>query len=149
MCYIYGTMKHAFFNIALLLFTLTAQAQSTVNWTEKELLQPAALAQTIAEGRNLPLIISVGPGALIPYSKDIGPANDTASLTALQTLLAHQKKDHKIVVYCGCCPFDRCPNVRPAIQILKDAGFENFYLLNLKTNLKTDWIDQGFPTVKN
>lgn len=136
----------------LVLFTLVlgaaAKAQNTPNWTEEQLMQPAVLAKAISAKETLPLIISVGPGALIPASVDIGPANEAENKAALKALLANQQKDAKVVVYCGCCPFDRCPNVRPAIRALKDAGFTNYYLLNLKTNLKTDWIDKGYPTVK-
>ena len=57
-------------------------------------------------------------------------------------------KDTKVVVYCGCCPFEHCPNVRPAIDVLKEMKFTNYYLLNLSHNLKTDWIDKGYPTAK-
>lgn len=138
--------------VLIALFTLVlstaARAQNTPNWTDEQLMQPAVLAKAITEKEALPLIISVGPGALIPHSEDIGPANEAVNESALKALLASKKKDTKVVVYCGCCPFDRCPNVRPAIQALKDAGFAQYYLLNLKTNLKTDWIDKGYPTVK-
>lgn len=134
--------------VALLFSTLAAKAQKPINWTEKELMEPATLAKTLSEKKDLPLIVSVGPGALIPNSVDIGPANDAENLTAFNKLLAGKKKDTKVVVYCGCCPFAHCPNVRPAIQALKDAGFTNYYLLNLQQNLKTDWIDKGYPTVK-
>jgi rhodanese-related sulfurtransferase len=141
-------IKAFLFCIVALVASKTLLAQNPVNWTGKELMEPAALAKNIADKKDIPLIISIGPGALIPHSVDIGPANDTANLQALQKELAGKKKDTKVVVYCGCCPFEKCPNVRPAVQALKDAGFANYYLLNLKTNLKTDWIDKGYPTVK-
>ena len=141
---------HFFFAIASsnIFSTLAAQAQNPVNWTEKQLMAPAALAKVMEAKKEVPVVVSVGPGALIPNSVDIGPANEEENLAELKKLLAGKKKDSKVVVYCGCCPFDRCPNVRPAIQVLKDAGFTNYYLLNLKTNLKTDWIDKGYPTVQ-
>jgi hypothetical protein len=49
------------------------------------------------------------------------------------------------VVYCGCCPYEHCPNVRPAVAVLKEMKFTNFKLLNLEKNIKTDWLDKGFP----
>jgi len=52
------------------------------------------------------------------------------------------------VIYCGCCPFEHCPNVRPAFQLLNEMKFTNQKLLNLSTNLKTDWIDKGYPVAK-
>jgi thiosulfate/3-mercaptopyruvate sulfurtransferase len=141
-------IKAFLFCTIALLASNTLLAQNPVNWTGKELMEPAALAKNIKDKKGIPLIISIGPGALIPHSVDIGPANDTANLQAFQKELAGKKKNTKVVVYCGCCPFDKCPNVRPAVQALKDAGFANYYVLNLKTNLKTDWIDKGYPTVK-
>lgn len=132
----------------VLIASVTAQAQNPINWTDKQLMEPATLAQTMAAKKDIPLIISMGPGALIPNSVDIGPGNEAENVAELKALLASKKKSDKVVVYCGCCPFDRCPNVRPAIAALKEAGFTNYYLLNLKTNLKTDWIDKGYPTTK-
>lgn len=136
------------FLFVAVVFCTPARAQNPINWSSKELMEPATLAKSIKDKKDIPLVISVGPGALIPNSVDVGPANDTANLEALGKELAGKKKNTKVVVYCGCCPFDRCPNVRPAIALLKEAGFTDYYLLNLKTNLKTDWIDKGYPTVK-
>lgn len=112
------------------------------------MMEPAALATVLKENSKVPLIVSVGPGALIPNSVDIGPGSDEENIAAFGKLLSGKKKEDKIVVYCGCCPFAQCPNVRPAIQALKDGGFTNYYLLNIPKNLKTDWIDKGYPTVK-
>jgi thiosulfate/3-mercaptopyruvate sulfurtransferase len=53
-----------------------------------------------------------------------------------------------IVIYCGCCPFDHCPNVRPAIALLQQMKFTNYHLLDLPHNIKTDWIAKGYPQVK-
>jgi hypothetical protein len=50
-----------------------------------------------------------------------------------------------VVIYCGCCPFAKCPNVRPAFSTLLGMGFKNPRLLNLSHNLKADWIDKGYP----
>jgi hypothetical protein len=48
-------------------------------------------------------------------------------------------------VYCGCCPFEKCPNIRPAFNLMKAMGFSNGKLLNLPTNLKQNWIAKGYP----
>lgn len=134
--------------LAFFFSALAANAQNPINWTEKQLMEPATLAKAIEAKKDVPLMVSVGPGALIPNSVDIGPGNEAENIAELKQLLATKKKRDKVVVYCGCCPFAKCPNVRPAIAALKDAGFTNYYLLNLKTNLKTDWIDKGYPTIK-
>jgi hypothetical protein len=48
-------------------------------------------------------------------------------------------------VYCGCCPYKNCPNARPAIALLKSMKFTNYHLLDLPTNIRTDWIARGYP----
>lgn len=142
-------MKLLTFVIAVLLSTaLHAQAQNPVNWTPEQLLQPAALAQTIKADKDLPVIISVGPGAVIPNSIAAGMASSKEGFNKLDSLLNTLPKNQKLVIYCGCCPFEHCPNVRPAIARLKELQFTNFYLLDLPHNIKQDWIDQGYPSAK-
>jgi rhodanese-related sulfurtransferase len=123
-------------------------AQNPENWTSKQLLQPNELAEEITSKKDVPVILCVGPGATIPGSVDIGPGKEKENLDKLKKELTSLPKDTKVVVYCGCCPFEHCPNVRPAIAALKEMKFTNYYLLNLSHNLKTDWIDKGYPTVK-
>lgn len=133
------------------MFAISAQklaAQNPENWTSNQLVQPADLAEKITDGKDVPVIFSVGPGAPIPKSIDIGMAKENENLDKLKKELAVLPKDKKIIVYCGCCPFDKCPNVRPAIAVLKDMHFTNYALLNLSHNVKTDWIDKGYPVVK-
>jgi rhodanese-related sulfurtransferase len=135
--------------IFLLLFGLhKGYAQNPVNWTQDQLLEPADLAKTLTEGKALPLIYSVGPGALIPNSVAIGMANEKENMEKFKKGLSALPKDAPVVIYCGCCPYEHCPNVRPAIDALKELGFSNYKLLNLPKNLKTDWISKGYPTVK-
>lgn len=134
--------------VIALLFSLNIYAQKPVNWTPNQLVEPSVLANEITSGKDVPLIISVGPGAIIPQSFNAGMASTPEGLNALSARLDSLPKDTKIVIYCGCCPFEHCPNVRPAIDVLKEKGFTNYYLLNLPTNIKTDWMSKGFP-VKN
>lgn len=135
----------------LLSFVLGAThswAQNPENWTPEQLMAPADLAQTLKDQKDVPVVISVGPGAIIPGSIDAGMANTKEGIDKLKTQLQSLPKDKKVVVYCGCCPFERCPNVRPAITALKDMQFTNYYLLNLPHNVKQDWIDKGYPVAK-
>ena len=53
-------------------------------------------------------------------------------------------RDHEVVVYCGCCPWDRCPNVKPAMALLKQMGFTKVKALYLGTGFKADWLDKGY-----
>lgn len=135
--------------IISLLFTtisLPGLSQQAQNWTDDQLMEPAQLAGDIQAKKELPLILNVGPAPTIPHSTDIGSTSDKDALKKLKKTLAGLPKDKKIVVYCGCCPFEHCPNVRPAIGLLKELGFTNYFLLNLPHNIKTDWIDKGYPT---
>jgi rhodanese-related sulfurtransferase len=123
-------------------------AQNPVNWTDKELMQPAELAKYISDDSNKPLVVSIGPGALIPGSVNIGMVNDKDNMEKLKNYLSSVDKNKNLVIYCGCCPFEHCPNVRPAVALLKEMKFTNYHLLNLSKNLKADWIDKGYPVQK-
>ena len=141
------TLSLKLFTSLLLLFWFTkASAQSRNNWTDDQLMEPSELAAVIKANKTLPLIFSVGPGTTIPGSKDIGMVKEAENLQKFKNAFANLPKESEIVIYCGCCPFERCPNVRPAIQVLKDLNFTNYKLLNLPHNIKIDWIDKGYPS---
>jgi thiosulfate/3-mercaptopyruvate sulfurtransferase len=119
-------------------------------WTPEQLMAPAALAAIINNpAAKKPVIICVGPGALIKGSVDVGPAKEKENLEKLRKELNLLSKDSDIVIYCGCCPFDHCPNVRPAFTLLNEMKFTNTHLLNLEHNIRTDWVDKGYPQEKS
>jgi thiosulfate/3-mercaptopyruvate sulfurtransferase len=142
------TGKMIFGLLASVLFACQVHAQNPVNWTAEQLMEPETLAAKLKSGENLPVIFSVGPAAVIPHSIDMQAAHESQNLEALRKRLSGMSRDTPVVVYCGCCPFEHCPNVRPAIQLLKDMQFTNYKLLNLQKNIKADWIDKGYPAVK-
>ena len=115
-------------------------------WTQQQLLAPADLAKVLNDPKApQPLVFSIGMQAIIKGSIDIGPVMMPENLNTLKQKLGKLQKNAQIVVYCGCCPFSRCPNVRPAMKLLKEMQFTNFKLLNLPDNVKVDWIDKGYP----
>jgi hypothetical protein len=124
-----------------------AQEPKPENWTSEQLMQPADLAQALNDNKNIPLIYCVGPGVVIPHSIDIGMTDKPENIQKLKDSLNKVSRDANIVIYCGCCPFARCPNIRPAIAVLKEMKFTNYHLLNLPHNIKTDWISKGYPQV--
>ena len=124
-------------------------AQNPPNWTANQLIEPSELAKNLKSNKNLPIIFSVGPGALITNSIDLGPGKDEENLKKLKEQLKRLPKNKRVVIYCGCCPFEHCPNVRPAISLLNKMNFTNYRLLDLPKNIKIDWIDKGYPTVTN
>ncbi|MGO8819203.1 MAG: rhodanese-like domain-containing protein [Terriglobia bacterium] len=84
----------------------------------------------------------------IPGSQYAGAASNAEGLTALKKLVASLPRDREIVIYCGCCPWDKCPNIRPAFQTLKEMGFSNLKALDIPERLGDDWTAKGFPIVK-
>lgn len=115
-------------------------------WRAKDLLQPAELASTLRNKKaKLPVILNIGVVEDIYGAKNIGAASKKDNLKKLNVSLKNLPKNTLVVIYCGCCPFDKCPNIRPAFSVLKDLGFSNGKLLNLPVNLKQDWINKGYP----
>jgi thiosulfate/3-mercaptopyruvate sulfurtransferase len=121
-------------------------AQTGEPWTSKDLMDPAALAGMINNSKGQkPVIFNIGPLAGIKGSVSIGSTANKAGLEKLSKALAGVPKDKIVVIYCGCCPFRNCPNIRPAFSLLKERGYKNARLLNLSQNLKVDWTDYGYP----
>lgn len=132
----------------LLISCDNSSAQNPENWTKNQLIEPSALAKSIYTKQNDATIFSVGPGAVIPNSIDIGSVKEEDNMQKFKEEVKKLPKDAHIVIYCGCCPFEHCPNVRPAIAYLKKESYTNYYLLDIPQNIKTDWIDKGYPVVK-
>jgi hypothetical protein len=139
------------FNYSLLLLTLFISITAFIThqeepWRQDQLMEPKDLATIINNpSAQQPLIICIGPAGLIKNAINIGPASKKENLDSLKNFLSKEKKDRAIVIYCGCCPFKNCPNIRPAFTLLNNMKFTNQKLLNLSHNLKADWIDHGYP----
>lgn len=136
--------------VAIVLFSFAFQKQSKQKeqapWTEKQLMSPSELAKIMNGGNQSAFyIFSIGPSGLIKNAIDIGEGNDKNNLAKLKKEVTKLPKDANIVIYCGCCPFGDCPNIRPTFSLLNKMNFTNHKLLNLPKNLKVDWIDKGYP----
>ena len=132
--------------VSSLVFISFKKQQKEEPWTQGQLLDPSDLAETLNNSKTNQLYIySIGPGATIKNSIDIGPGQNKENLDKLKEQLSKLAKDANIVIYCGCCPFKHCPNIRPAFTLLNEMKFTNQKLLNLSHNIKMDWIDKGFP----
>ena len=141
--------KRIYFFVALTLVLLSVSAfnkKQTEPWTPDQLMQPEKLATILNDSAAVkPLIISIGPVDLIKGAIETGPANEKKNLKSLKNLLSKEDRKREIVIYCGCCPFKDCPNIRPAFSLLTEMKFNNRKLLNLPNNLKVDWINHGYP----
>ena len=115
-------------------------------WTRTDLMSPASLAAMIKNPKaSKPVIFNIGVVENIKGARNMGGASEKENLARFKKALSTTPKTSTVVVYCGCCPFDRCPNIRPAFTALQAAGFKNGKLLNLPTNIKVDWINKGYP----
>jgi len=99
------------------------------------------------------LVIDVGSHVLysqahIPGSEYVGPASTENGLQLLRKRVQALPRAQFIVIYCGCCPWTHCPNVKPADDALQALGFKNVKTLYIPTNFGTDWVDKGYPVAK-
>lgn len=136
------------FVIAIITFAFQSfsKQQEKESWTEKQLMPPSELAKIINNGNNPnTYIFNIGPAGHIKNSIDIGEGRDKNNIAKLKKEVSKLPKDADIVIYCGCCPFGDCPNIRPTFSLLNEMNFTNHKLLNLPKNLKVDWIDKGYP----
>jgi thiosulfate/3-mercaptopyruvate sulfurtransferase len=87
--------------------------------------------------------------AHIPGSEYAGPGNTGAGLQVLRDRVASLPKNTAIMIYCGCCPWSRCPNMAAAYDVLIELGFTNVKAMIINDNFGTDWVDKGYPTAKS
>lgn len=119
-----------------------------------QLLQPAELMQILrASGGEKPLILQVGSHVLyaeahIPGSEYVGAGGQDSGLQALRDRVKTLKHDQFVVIYCGCCPWTKCPNIRPAYQQLVSLGFTRVKVLYLADNFGTNWVSKGYAVAK-
>ena len=117
------------------------------------LLQPAELAQLLRASGDKPLVLQVGSHVLfaeahIPGALYAGAGGQDEGLQQLRGAVAHQKHDRSVVIYCGCCPWKNCPNIRPAYAMLTKLGFSNVKVLYLADDFGTNWVAKGYPVAK-
>ena len=123
-------------------------------WTGKQTVHVAAFAKELQQERDpYPTVIYVGvkalyEGAHIPGAVFYGPGSTEQGLSELKRFAATLPKNSDVVLYCGCCPLEKCPNLRPAFVALKESGFARLRVLILPTNFNTDWVEKGFPVHK-
>ncbi len=143
-------------------FTQTAapsSSKSRVVATESpsaapQLIQPEELAKIVQSSKgDKPLILQVGFHVLyqqahIPQAEYIGPASGAEGLQQLRQRVASLPHSQSIVLYCGCCPWTKCPNINPAYGQLHAMGFTNVKVLYIADNFGKDWVDKGYPVAK-
>ncbi len=150
----------SFFVSALLMLTLSAAlaqpmyadgAPPDPQIPSHHMTSPEELNQMLKSQK--PLILQVGPRSMfeqahIPGSEYVGAGSSPEGLEALRARVKSVPKNALIVIYCGCCPWDHCPNVHPAYKQLRDLGYTNVHVLYIAHNFGADWVNRGYPTVK-
>jgi hypothetical protein len=138
-----------FLSIAIPGVSLAQSLAKQKIWEKNQVIEPAALVSLLKlPNAKKPPIYNIGFVSDIPGSKNLGAARDNKGLDNLKKAVKGVSKSSLVVIYCGCCPFEHCPNVRPAYNLLKNMGYKNTKILNLPTSLKADWIDKGYPLAK-
>jgi thiosulfate/3-mercaptopyruvate sulfurtransferase len=123
-------------------------------WNDTDLMEPKTLADRVrpAAGQR-PVVLFVGFNVMyrnkhIPGAVFAGPGSTAEGVAALKKAVASIPKSSEIVLYCGCCPWAHCPNMKPAFAALKAMGYGNVKALMLESNFAKDWVDKGYPAEK-
>lgn len=161
-------MKSSFTRFAAALFVLIlfcavcpdaeAQSGTASRIPATDLLQPAELAQILQSSnsdskKEKPLVLQVGSllmftQAHIPGAEFAGAGGKEEGLRALKERASKLDRGQFVVLYCGCCPWGRCPNIWPAYQQMRSLGFTNLKVLYIADNFGADWVDKGYPVTK-
>jgi thiosulfate/3-mercaptopyruvate sulfurtransferase len=131
------------------------QEKTADPWTKGQVFAAADLVRELpnSKGGTAPAIVYVGfrtlfEGGHVPLASFHGTASKEAGLRELRTWAGALPRSTNLVIYCGCCPFDRCPNIRPAYTAVHDLGFTHVRVLVLPTSFAADWVEKGYPIRK-
>lgn len=113
---------------------------------------PADLAREL-EGPDKPVVVCTNLPSMyrmghIPGAVLHGPASSPAVIGELTAWANALPRSTSLVIYCGCCPMEYCPNLRPAYQALHGMGFERVRVLVLPENFGRDWAARGYPVAR-
>jgi rhodanese-related sulfurtransferase len=142
-------------SIVLMTFCLTAVlfGQAT-SLPSSHLINPDELVKVLqATKGEKPLMLQVGSYVLyaqahIPGSEYVGPVTSELGLQQLRRRVESLPRTKFIVLYCGCCPWSHCPNVKPADDALHAMGFTNVKVLYIANNFGADWVEKGYPVAR-
>jgi len=144
----------AAFALSVCLISLTAsgfafQAEAI---PATQLLRSEDLVKILQPSKSeKPLMLQVGSHVLftqahIPNSEYAGAGSTEAGLAQLRKRVTNLPHSKFILLYCGCCPWSHCPNVKPAVDALRALGFTNVKVLYIANNFGADWVSKGYPT---
>jgi thiosulfate/3-mercaptopyruvate sulfurtransferase len=120
-------------------------------WTSSQVLHAEDLSRSVSDKKaGQPQIFQVGFETMfktqhVPGSVYAGPGRTDAGLEILKKAVAGVPKDRMIVLYCGCCPWDHCPNMKPAFNLLHSLGYMQVKVVEIPSSFGVDWVDKGYP----
>ena len=139
--------------IGLAGLTSVAWAYQATLIPSSRLIQPQELVRILQAKGEKPLVLQVGSHTLftqahIPGSEYMGAASTPDGLQQLRKRVGSLPRKKFIVLYCGCCPWNHCPNVKPADDALRAMGFTRVKILFIAGNFGFDWVDKGYPVAR-
>ena len=147
--------KTAFLVAAILASPIASWSQSSAPVSATTIpaasqMQPAELSQVLTSATAKPLVLQVGPKvffqeAHIKGARYAGPGSNAHGIQLLEQTVSTLPKDQFIVLYCGCCPWNKCPNVGPAFARLQELGYTNVKVLYIANDFGDDWVRKGYP----
>ena len=141
-------------SVVSLILVCASSAQQADLIPDSQRIKPEDLLKVLQSSKGAkPLLIQVGSHVLymeahIPGSEYLGPAGSASGLEQLRKRVEALPRNKFIVIYCGCCPWTHCPNIKPAYDALNAMGFKNLKVLYIADNLGTDWVNKGYPVAK-
>jgi thiosulfate/3-mercaptopyruvate sulfurtransferase len=138
---------------SVLIFVSSYAVSQATSIPTSRLMNPEDLFKVLQSGKEKPLMLQVGSHnmflqAHIPGSEYVGAASTDTGLQQLRTRVDSLPHSKFIILYCGCCPWSHCPNIKPADDAMHEMGFTNVKVLYISDNLGTNWVDKGYPTAK-
>jgi thiosulfate/3-mercaptopyruvate sulfurtransferase len=130
------------------------ETKSPYPWTSAQTVQPGELAsELVRKTSEAPIVVYVGfrtlfAGGHIPGASFHGSASTELGMAELKKWADPLSRSTELVIYCGCCPFDKCPNIRPAFNAFDKMSFKRIRVLILPNSFASDWADKGYPMQK-
>jgi hypothetical protein len=118
-------------------------------WTEAQVMTPEQLLQELSAPIK-PTVVAVTfkqlyEHAHVPGALYFGPGQSPVTIANLKQWAERQPKDEEIVLYCGCCPWPDCPNIRSPFALLKDLGFTKLRVVKIETDFRRSWVEKKYP----
>jgi hypothetical protein len=137
-CRIAALITIAIFASTLFLLPNRQAQNATDPWAKAESVEAPNLVKELNDPKTAPTVVFVGFQRLytaghIKSAQFHGSGGSSEGLKGMKAWAATLPKTSNLVIYCGCCPMERCPNVRPAFTALREMGLAKVRVLILPT----------------